>query len=110
MIQRKIGKMYILRTYGNKVICWKLNNEAIEQIDEIYSLDKLVLDHTMYPQYGRFIPLAEKKEALYRLGHNSCDVHYLFPVLPRNEGGKISAVLSIVCEGGQRNLWGSILA
>ena len=40
----------------------------------------------MYPQYARFIPLAEKQEALYRLGHDSCDVHYLFPVLPRNEG------------------------
>ncbi len=72
--------------YLSKEFIGKLNNEAIEQIDEIYSLDKLVLDHTMYPQYGRFIPLAEKKEALYRLGHNSCDVHYLFPVLPRNEG------------------------
>lgn len=72
--------------YLSKEFIGNLNNEAMEQIDEIYSLDKLVLDHTMYPQYGRFIPLAEKKEALYRLGHNSCDVHYLFPVLPRNEG------------------------
>ena len=72
--------------YLSKEFIGNLNNEAMEQIDEIYSLDKLVLDHTMYPQYGRFIPLAEKKEALYRLGHDSCDVHYLFPVLPRNEG------------------------
>ena len=72
--------------YLSKEFIGNLNNEAMEQIDEIYSLDKLVLDHTMYPQYGRFIPLAEKKEALYRLGHNSCDVHYLFPVLPRNDG------------------------
>ena len=59
--------------YLSKEFIGNLNNDAI-------------LDHTMYPQYGRFIPLAEKKEALYRLGHNSCDVHYLFPVLPRNEG------------------------
>lgn len=72
--------------YISKEFIGNLNNEAMEQIDEIYSLDKLVLDHTMYPQYGRFIPLAEKKEALYRLGHDSCDVHYLFPVLPRNDG------------------------
>jgi hypothetical protein len=72
--------------YLSKEFIGNLNNEALEQIGEIYSLDKLVLDHTMYPQYGRFIPLAEKKEALYRLGHDSCDVHYLFPVLPRNDG------------------------
>ena len=71
--------------YLSKEFIGNLNNEAMGQIDEIYSLDKLVLNYTMYPQYARFIPLAEKKEALYRLGHNSCDVHYLFPVLPRND-------------------------
>ena len=72
--------------YLSKEFIGNLNNEAMEQIDEIYSLDKLVLDHTMYPQYARFIPLEEKRKALYRLGHDSCDVHYLFPVLPRNDG------------------------
>lgn len=72
--------------YLSKEFIGNLNNEAREQIDKIYSLDRLVLDHTMYPQYARFIPLAEKKEALHRLGHDSCDVHYLFPVLPRNDG------------------------
>ena len=72
--------------YLSKEFIGNLNNEALEQIGEIYSLDKLVLDHTMYPQYARFVPLTEKKEALYRLGHDSCDVHYLFPVLPRNDG------------------------
>ena len=71
--------------YLSKEFIGNLNNEVREQISEIYSLDKLVLDHTMYPQYARFIPLVEKKEALYRLGHDSCDVHYLFPVLPRND-------------------------
>ncbi len=71
--------------YLSKEFIGNLNNEAMKKIEEMYSLDKLVLDHTMYPQYARFIPLAEKKEALYRLGHNSCDVHLLFPVLPRND-------------------------
>lgn len=72
--------------YLSKEFIGNLNKKAMEQIDKIYSLDRLVLDHTMYPQYARFIPLAEKKEALYRLGYDSCDVHYLFPVLPRNDG------------------------
>ena len=72
--------------YLSKEFIGNLNNEAREQIGEIYFLDKLVLDHTMYPQYARFVPLAEKKEALYHLGHDSCDVHHLFPVLPRNDG------------------------
>ncbi|MDE5938543.1 MAG: TniQ family protein [Lachnospiraceae bacterium] len=72
--------------YLSKEFIGNLNKEAMEQIDKIYSLDKLVLDHTMFPQYARFIPLAEKKEALYRLAHDSCDAHHLFPVLPRNDG------------------------
>ncbi len=72
--------------YLNKEFIGNLNHEAMEKINEIYSLDELVLNHTMYPQYARFIPLAEKKAALYRLGHEPCDVHHLFCVLPRNEG------------------------
>ena len=40
----------------------------------------------MYPQYARFIPLEQKREALNRLCHDSCDVHHLFAVLPRDEG------------------------
>ena len=58
----------------------------MEKINEIYPMDELVLNHTMFPQYARFIPLEKKKEALYRLGHEPCDVHHLFCVLPRNEG------------------------
>lgn len=70
----------------SKEFIGNLNHDAMKKINEIYSLDKLVLGHTMYPQYARFIPLEQKKEALYRLGHEPCDVHHLFCVLPRNEG------------------------
>lgn len=70
----------------SKEFIGNLNPEAMEQIDKIYPLDKLVLDHTMYPQYARFITLEKKKMALYRLSHAPCDIHHLFPVLPRGEG------------------------
>lgn len=72
--------------YLNKEFIGNLNHRAMEQINKIYPLDELVLNHTMYPQYARFIPLEKKKEALYRLVHESCDVQHLFCVLPRNEG------------------------
>lgn len=58
----------------------------MEQIGRMYPLDELVLNHTMYPQYARFVPLEQKKTALFHLGHESCDVHHLFAVLPRDEG------------------------
>ena len=72
--------------YLNKEFIGNLNHGAMEKINEIYPMNELVLNHTMYPQYARFIPLEQKKDALYRLVHEPCDVHHLFCVLPRNEG------------------------
>lgn len=62
-----------------------LNPEARECIDKIYPMEELVLNHTMYPQYARFIPLEQRKDALYKLCYENCDVHHLFAVLPRCE-------------------------
>lgn len=72
--------------YLSKEFIGNLNPEAIGQIEKIFPLDELVLYHTMYPQYARFVPLDQKKVALFRLAHDSCDAHRLFPVLPRNDG------------------------
>lgn len=62
-----------------------LNSEARECIDKMYPLRDLVLNHTMYPQYARFIPLVQKKDSLYKLCYENCDAHHLFAVLPRCE-------------------------
>ena len=62
-----------------------LNPEAREYIDNAYPLKMLVLKHTMYPQYARFVPLEQRKEALYKLCYENCDMHHLFAVLPRCE-------------------------
>lgn len=70
----------------SKEFIGNLNPEAREQIEKMYSLDELVLEHTMFPQYARFVPLEQKKTALFRLCHDSCDIHHLFAVLPRDEG------------------------
>lgn len=62
-----------------------LNKNAVEKIEEVILMDKLVIEHTMYPQYARFLPLEEKKKALFHLGHVFCDPNHLFSVLPRTE-------------------------
>ncbi|MEY8419224.1 TniQ family protein [Oscillospiraceae bacterium 44-5] len=69
----------------SKEFIGNLNPGAMEQVAKMYPLDKLVLEHTMYPQYARFIPLEQKKTALYRLGHDNRDAHHLFCVLSRYE-------------------------
>lgn len=91
--------------YLSKEFIGNLNNEAMEQIEKIYSLDELVLNHTMYPQYARFIPLDQKKAALYRLAHDSCDAHHLFPVLPRNDGERYLRFCPL-CVKDDRKIYG----
>lgn len=72
----------------SKEFIGRLNPEMEQVIKNMYSADKLVLEHTMFPQYARFIECPNKKDAFYRLGHDFCDAHQLFSILPRNEGDK----------------------
>ena len=54
-----------------------LNPEVRECINRIYPLKELVLNQTMYQQYARFISLEQKKNALYKLCYDNCDVRHL---------------------------------
>ena len=65
-----------------------LSSEAKEKIQTIYSLEKLVLEHTMFPQYARFLPSERKKSALHHLAYDFCDAHQLFAILPRTENDR----------------------
>ena len=63
-----------------------LNPEMEQEIKKIYPMEELVLGHTMFPQYARFIEPENKKNALYKLTNDFCDAHHLFSILPRSEG------------------------
>lgn len=84
-------KMALQELYCNrsdnpsKEFIGNLNPEARTEIAKMYPLDRLTLNHTMFPQYARFIPAKQRKTALYHIGHDSCDIHHLFCVLPRTE-------------------------
>ena len=69
----------------SKEFLGNLNEDAKNVIQNVIPLRELILQHTMVPQYARFLPLAEKKEAMRRLEFDYCDPHFLFPVLARNE-------------------------
>lgn len=82
-------KMALQELYCNrsdnpsKEFIGNLKSEARAEIAKMYPLDMLTLNHTLFPQYARFIPLVQRKNALYHIGHDSCDIHHLFCVLPR---------------------------
>lgn len=61
-----------------------LNEAAERQITQVYSMDDLILNHTMFPQYARFMPADKREVALAEL-KRYCDPHKVFTILPRNE-------------------------
>lgn len=61
-----------------------LNEVAEQQITQVYSMDDLILNHTMFPQYARFLTAEKRKMALAEL-KCYCDPHKVFTILPRNE-------------------------
>ena len=69
----------------SKEFIGNLNLEARAVIAKICPIRDVVLQHTMYPQYARFVPLAKKENALQHLGWDSTDPHHLFAILPRAE-------------------------
>ena len=44
-----------------------LNEAAERQITQVYSMDDLILNHTMLPQYARFMPADKREVALAKL-------------------------------------------
>ena len=62
-----------------------LNKDAKNVIQKAIPLRELILQHTMVPQYARFLPLSEKQEAIHRMEYDYCDPHFLFPILIRDE-------------------------
>lgn len=61
-----------------------LNTDAKKIISSVIPINKLVAEHTMFPQYARFIPSDEKLAALRLLGEGSTDPHHLLTILVRN--------------------------
>ena len=74
-----------------------LNPEMQKQIQEIIPMERLILEHTMFPQYARFIPIEIKKKAIYHLAYDFRDVHHLFCVLPRTETDRYLKYCPLCC-------------
>ena len=67
----------------SKEFIGNLNQHAKEVLSAMYPMEELILKHTMFPQYARFLSSDRKKEALYHLQCDYKDIHTLFPVLTR---------------------------
>lgn len=77
--------LYKRHNNPSKEFLGRLSSDMTEAIKRKYSIEEIILKHTMVPQYARFIPLDQKKNAVYHIGYDFCDAHHLFAILPRHE-------------------------
>lgn len=82
-----------------------LNPEMEAVIKRMYPVRTLILEHTMFPQYARFIGMQQKKDAIFRMEHEFCDAHRLFAILPRSEGDQYLKYCPM-CVEDDRKLYG----
>lgn len=82
-----------------------LNPEMERVVKKMYPMEELILGHTMFPQYARFVECGQKKNAIFRLENDFCDPHLLFSILPRSEGDKCLKYCPL-CAEEDRELYG----
>ncbi len=71
----------------SKEFIGNLNSEVRERIEKVITVRDLILKHTMFTQYARFVP--NKKETVEILiNDGTVDVHTLFTVLPRDDNDR----------------------
>ena len=89
----------------SKEFLGNLTPEMQSKIRDVLPIKALILEHTMFPQYARFIPLSLKMRALNHLEHEYCDAHHLFPISPRSENDSFLKYCSL-CASEDRQLYG----
>ena len=81
-----------------------LNKNAEEQIEQLYTLDTLIVGHTMFPQYARFLSLQKQKEALEKIKKYD-DPHKAVTILPRSDKEKYLGYCPL-CVREDRSIYG----
>ena len=77
--------LYKRHNNPSKEFLGRLSLDMTEAIKRKHTIEDIILKHTMVPQYARFIPLDQKKNAVFHIGYDFCDAHHLFAILPRHE-------------------------
>lgn len=74
-----------------------LNPAMQSKLQALYPIEYFIFENTMFPQYARFIPLEQRKKALYHLCYDFRDVHHLFCVLPRTDTDRYLKYCPLCC-------------
>jgi hypothetical protein len=83
----------------------KLNADAQSTLSEMYGMEYLMINHTMFPQYARFIDASRGKKALEGLVSGEGDIHALLP-FATNKNGERHLCYCPICAGEDREKYG----
>lgn len=80
--------------------------EVVEWIEKIASMDELVLEHTMFPYYGRFLPKVRKIRAFEALKSMKGKYHNLLPIPQTKDGHTRKLKYCPLCATDDREKYG----
>lgn len=80
----------------------KYTSAAIQAITRDMSMEEVMLNHTMYPFYGRFLPLKRRKEAYKSLVNMQGHYHNLLPMPKKKAKSKRHLKYCPVCATDDR--------
>lgn len=99
--------MYSESDAPSKEFIGHLNNQAFDTINRITPIEDLIMNHTMYPEYVRFLPYDKKISSLKQIASNkSCDPHQIMTILPRFYGNEIYLKYCPKCVSEDRAQYG----
>jgi hypothetical protein len=73
-----LSELYCISENLSEKLIGHLRPEVMERFERMYSIEKLVLEHTMYPQYARFLPSSQKKQFFDMFSIPSGDKYFRF--------------------------------
>ncbi len=80
--------------------------EVMEWIEKMTSMDELVLQHTMFPYYGRFLPKMRKIKAFEALKSMTGNYHNLLPMPQTKDGHTRKLKYCPLCAADDREKYG----
>lgn len=89
----------------SKEFIGNLNPNTREYINKTYSIKNIVLNHTMYPLYARFVPLDQKIESLRKLCYEYHNIQKILPISVRCDEEKFLKYCPM-CAKEDRNKYG----
>lgn len=81
----------------SKEFIGNLNPNTREYINKTYSIKNIVLNHTMYPLYARFVPLNQRIESLRKLCYEYHNIQKILPISVRCDEEKFLKYCPIYC-------------